>query len=89
MFRLVNWAGENPDAVLTTLNQELEISEGALRDTLLSLGGEDIEEVVRAKELLYVTVVVFQNWNNNICGKSWVRMRKYLSFPLLYRSKLL
>ena len=36
------------------------------------MGGEDIEEVVVAKELLYLGLSVFKNSECNICSKSWV-----------------
>ena len=46
--------------------------ETVVRAGLLAMGGEDIEEVVVAKELLYFALSVFKSSECNICSKSWV-----------------
>ena len=47
----------------------ITIAEETVREGLLAMGGEDIEEVVVAKELLYFALSVFKSSEYNICSK--------------------
>ena len=75
MFRECNYTGR---AVAGGAAAEavggIEAADEAVREALLAMGGEDVEEVVVAKELLYFALSVFKASEHNICCKSWVRI---------------
>ena len=73
LFRECNYTGrEIGEGTAKEAVDKINIADETVREGLLAMGGEDIEEVVVAKELLYLGLSVFKNSECNICSKSWV-----------------
>ena len=73
LFRECNYTGrEVCEGTAKEAVDSITIAEETVREGLLAMGGEDIEEVILAKELLYFALSVFKSSECNICSKSWV-----------------
>ena len=74
LFRECNYTGrEIGEGTAKEAADSISIAdETVVRGGLLAMGGEDIEEVVVARELLYFALSVFKCSEYNICSKSWV-----------------
>ena len=75
LFRECNYTGRGIEGgAAQEAVDGIQAADEVAREALLAMGGEDVEEVVVAKKLLYFALSVFNNAEHNICSKSWVRM---------------
>lgn len=75
LFRECNYTGrEIEEGTAKEAVDSISTADEAIREGLLSMGGEDIEEVAVAKELLCFALSVFKSSEFNICSKSWVSL---------------
>ena len=71
LFRECNYTGRQVgEETAKEAVDSITIAEETVREGLLAMGGEDIEEVVVAKELLHLALSVFKSSEWNICSKS-------------------
>ena len=77
LFRESNYTGRQVGAEGTAAKEAVDrisVAEESVvaREGLLSMGGEDVEEVVVARGLLHFALSVFKRSEFNICSKTWV-----------------